>query len=497
MALINITNLTFAYPGSYDNVFERVSFQIDSNWKLGFIGRNGKGKTTFLKLVLGNYEYEGTIAASVQFQYFPFEITDPDASVLEIVDSVCFDYQRWELMRELNLLQVSEDVLHRPFGTLSNGEQTKVMLAALFLKENSFLLIDEPTNHLDLPGRKIVGDYLKGKSGFILVSHDRFFLDDCVDHVLSINKTNIEIERGNFSSWFENKERKDNFEIAENEKLKKEIKRLRETAKEKAQWSDVAESRKIGFDPMKTEKNVNRRVNEAKKSKKAMKRSKALEQRQEKAIVEKSKLLKNLETADKLKISTLPYHTSRLVFLDKVAIRYGDTTVCEGVSFSIEKGDRIALSGRNGSGKSSIIKLICGQDIPHTGEVKIGSGILISYVSQDTSDLKGDLTSFAKEHQIDETLLKAILRKLDFQRVQFDKDISDFSGGQKKKVLIAKSLCEKSHLLIWDEPLNFIDVISRMQIENLILEYKPTILFVEHDRAFCENIATKKIELNT
>ena len=497
MALINITNLTFAYPGSYDNVFERVSFQIDSNWKLGFIGRNGKGKTTFLKLLLGKYEHEGTISASVQFEYFPFEITDPDAVTLEIVDSVCFGYQRWELMRELNLLQVSEDVLHRPFGTLSNGEQTKVMLAALFLKENSFLLIDEPTNHLDLPGRKIVGDYLKGKSGFILVSHDRFFLDDCVDHVLSINKTNIEIERGNFSSWFENKERKDNFEIAENEKLKKEIKRLRETAKEKAQWSDVAESRKIGFDPMKTEKNVNRRVNEAKKSKKAMKRSKALEQRQEKAIVEKSKLLKNLETADKLKISTLPYHTSRLVFLDKVAIRYGDTTVCEGVSFSIEKGDRIALSGRNGSGKSSIIKLICGQDIPHTGEVKIGSGILISYVSQDTSDLKGDLTSFAKEHQIDETLLKAILRKLDFQRVQFDKDISDFSGGQKKKVLIAKSLCEKSHLLIWDEPLNFIDVISRMQIENLILEYKPTILFVEHDRAFCENIATKKIELNT
>ena len=497
MALINITNLTFAYPGSYDNVFERVSFQIDSNWKLGFIGRNGKGKTTFLKLLLGNYEYEGTIAASVQFQYFPFEITDPDASVLEIVDSVCFDYQRWELMRELNLLQVSEDVLYRPFGTLSNGEQTKVMLAALFLKENSFLLIDEPTNHLDLPGRKIVGDYLKGKSGFILVSHDRFFLDDCVDHVLSINKTNIEIERGNFSSWFENKERKDNFEIVENEKLKKEIKRLRETSKEKAQWSDVAESRKIGFDPMKTEKNVNRRVNEAKKSKKAMKRSKALEQRQEKAIVEKSKLLKNLETADKLKISTLPYHTSRLVFLDKVAIWYGDTTVCEGVSFSIEKGDRIALSGRNGSGKSSIIKLICGQDIPHTGEVKIGSGILISYVSQDTSDLKGDLTSFAKEHQIDETLLKAILRKLDFQRVQFEKDISDFSGGQKKKVLIAKSLCEKSHLLIWDEPLNFIDVISRMQIENLILDYKPTILFVEHDRAFCENIATKKIELIT
>lgn len=134
-------------------------------------------------------------------------------------------------------------------------------------------------------------------------------------------------------------------------------------------------------------------------------------------------------------------------------------------------------------------------DIPHTGELKISSGLQISYVSQDTSNLKGDLSDFASEHDIDESLFKAILRKLDFQRVQFEKDISSFSSGQKKKVLIAKSLCEKSRLMIWDEPLNFIDVISRMQIENLLLKYKPTILFVEHDRAFCENIATKAVIL--
>jgi len=119
----------------------------------------------------------------------------------------------------------------------------------------------------------------------------------------------------------------------------------------------------------------------------------------------------------------------------------------------------------------------------------------ISYVSQDTSYLKGDLSDYAREHNIDESLFKAILSKLDFQRVQFEKDISNFSDGQKKKVLIAKSLCEKSHLLIWDEPLNSIDVLSRMQIENLILEYKPTILFVEHDRAFCQNVATKSVIL--
>ncbi len=386
-------------------------------------------------------------------------------------------------------------MLYRPFNTLSNGEQTKVMLVTLFLKENSFLLIDEPTNHLDTLGRKTVSNYLKSKSGFILVSHDRYFLDGCVDHILSINKNSIEIERGNFSSWLINKDRRDSFEIAENEKLKKEVKRLKETAKEKSEWSNKAESRKIGFNPKEVEKSLNRRAQEGAKSKKAMKRSKVLEQRQEFAIEEKSKLLKNIETSDSLKLSQLSYHTSPLIAVENVSIKYNDKTVCENISFSVAKGDRISISGKNGCGKSSILKLICGENITHTGTLHKGNTLKTSYVSQDTSYLNGNLSDLAKQYDIDESLFKAILRKLDFERVQFEKNIEDFSGGQKKKVLIAKSLCEKSHLLIWDEPLNFIDVISRMQIENLLLEYKPTILFVEHDKMFCDNVATNVIQL--
>ena len=194
-SIINVTNLTFAYDGSYDNIFENVSFQIDTEWKLGFTGRNGRGKTTFLNLLLKKYEYSGTISSSVPFEYFPYEVTDKEQLTTDVISSVYYDFQQWQLMRELNLLQVSEDVLYRPFDTLSNGEQTKVLLAALFLKENSFLLIDEPTNHLDVNARKIVGDYLNSKKGFILVSHDRNFLDSCVDHILSINRNNIEIQR--------------------------------------------------------------------------------------------------------------------------------------------------------------------------------------------------------------------------------------------------------------------------------------------------------------
>lgn len=492
MSLINVANLTFSYDGSYDTLFENVSFQIDTDWKLGFTGRNGRGKTTFLNLLLGKYEYSGTISAPVHFEYFPFEVTDAQNNTIDVIEGIYPDTPQWQLLRELSLLQVSEDVLYRPFATLSHGEQTKILLAALFLKENSFLLIDEPTNHLDMKARKIVSDYLRSKRGFILVSHDRAFLDNCVDHILSINKTSIEIQRGNFSSWWENKKMQDNFELAENEKLRKDIARLSSAAKRTADWSDKVEKTKLGTRDSGLRPD---RGYIGHKSAKMMKRAKAIEARQQAALDDKTKLLKNLENSERLKMSQLSFHADRLIELDRVSIFYGEKTACEGVSFTIEQGDRIALYGKNGSGKSSIIKLICGENIAYTGTFRKASQLKISYVSQDTAYLKGNLTDYARENAIDETIFKATLRKLDFSRVQFEKDMADFSGGQKKKVLIAKSLCEQAHLYIWDEPLNFIDVISRMQIEELLLEYAPTILFVEHDSEFCKNIATEIFKL--
>ena len=488
MSLIQVSNLTFAYEGSYDNIFDSVSFQLDTNWRLGFTGRNGRGKTTFLNLLLGKYPYQGSISASVKFSYFPYPVENTEVFAIDVVEEIYPEYQYWQLSREMNILQLSEDVLYRPYSTLSNGEQTKLQLAVLFLKENNFLLIDEPTNHLDIRGREIVSRYLSGKKGFILVSHDRAFLDGCVDHILSINKCSIEVQRGNFSSWWENKSRQDAFEQAENEKLKKEIRRLEETAREKAQWSDRVEATKIGthtFD----------RGYVGHKAEKMMTRSKAIEKRQTSAIEEKSKLLKNIERSDDLKIFQTPFHTKRLVQLQDVAIAYGETPVCKNISFTIEQGDRIALQGANGSGKSSLIKLICGENIPHTGTFRMGSGLKISYVSQDTSNLQGKLSDLARKNGIDESLFLAMLAKLDVPKVQMEKDMSALSAGQKKKVLLAQSICQNVHLHIWDEPMNYIDVISRMQIEQLLLTYRPTILFVEHDKAFCQNIATKIVQL--
>lgn len=492
MSLINVANLTFAYEDSYDNIFENVSFQINTDWKLGFTGRNGRGKTTFLNLLLGKYEYSGSISADVTFDYFPFQVKNKDANTLDVVDEIYSGYEYWQLSRELSLLKVSEDVLYRPFASMSNGEQTKVLLATLFLKENNFLLIDEPTNHLDIHARKLVSDYLKSKSGFILVSHDRAFLDNCVDHILSINKTQIEIQRGNYSDWWENKQRQDHYELTENEKLKKDIKRLSDAAKRTNKWSHEVEKSKNGS------RNSGSKIDKGyvgHKAAKMMKRSKSIEQRQQSAIEESSKLLKDIERTESLKLAQLAYHKTQMLALENVAVSYGGNTVCSGVSFTVEQGDRIALTGKNGSGKTSILKLILGEEIPYSGVFRIGSQLKISYVSQDTSQLYGDLVDYAHDNRIDVSLFKAILRKLDFSRLQFEKDISSFSGGQKKKVLIAKSLCESAHLHVWDEPLNFIDVFSRMQIEELLLEYSPTLLFVEHDREFQTKVASKVVEL--
>ena len=486
MSMIKVENLTFAYPTSYDTIFENVTFQIDTNWKLGFVGRNGRGKTTFFNLLLGKYAYQGKITHSVQFNYFPYFVTDKYRLTQEILQEVCPSAENWEITRELSYLEVDIDVLWRPFETLSNGEQTKVLLAALFLNEGHFLLIDEPTNHLDTNARKMVSAYLQKKKGFILVSHDRCFLDGCIDHILSLNRTTIDVQNGNFSTWLINFNHQQESELAQNERLQKDIYRLQQSAKRSAVWSDRVEASKVGA----ADKGY-----VGHKAAKMMKRSKSIETRQQQAIEQKSKLLKNVETAEHLKLAPLRYHTDRLVCISDVAICYDNKAICNPISFTIQQGERVVLDGKNGSGKSSLLKLLIGEPIEHTGNVTIGAGLVISYVSQETSHLQGTLREFAIQNHLDESLFKAVLRKMDFERVQFEKDIKDFSGGQKKKVLLAKSLCEQAHLYVWDEPLNFIDIYSRMQIEQLIKKFSPTMIFVEHDRAFQEAIATKNIQV--
>ena len=510
MAQLRVTDLTFSYEGTSDTVLQNVSFNIDTDWKLGLIGRNGKGKTTLLNLLLGKYEYEGSISKGICFDYFPYRVSDEDLKKTadELIIKWKPQIESWQVLIQLNQINMDAQCLYRPFGTLSHGERTRVMLAVLFASENEFLLVDEPTNHLDAKARETVKKYLISKKGFILVSHDRDLLDAVVDHVLVLNRKTVEVQAGNFSSWWENKEKSDAFAKAENEKHLKEIGKLRISADRSDRWAIKNENTKIGFDPLKEpERNISTRSYIGAKTKKMQARVKSFEKRIDREIEEKEGLLQDIEQVDDLKLSPLRFHKEILVNAYDMSLKYaGCKPLFNELRFQIKRGDRVILSGENGCGKSSIIKAILNkssfsaQDDEHSGlsvsgTLDVASGLVISYINQNTSFLKGMLKDYCKKNGFDESLLLAILRKLDLSREQFNKNMEDFSEGQKKKVLVASSLITPAHLYIWDEPLNYIDVFSRMQIEKLILEYEPTMLLVEHDVRFGEKIATQKVKL--
>ncbi len=492
MSQISIQNLTFCYDGACNNVFENLNLNLDTDWKLGLIGRNGRGKTTFLNLLLGKLKYKGKISSGVSFDYFPYQINDKQKSVIDLLPSINPDYDLWEIMKKMEELDLCEDCLYMPYEILSNGQQTKLMLAILFSKENNFLLIDEPTNHLDNCSRTCVKNFLNNQTGFIVVSHDRDFIDSCVDHIISINKNNIEIQKGNFSSWWQNKLNKDNFELMQNQKMKKEISRLQESAKQTKNWSDKVEKTKIGIRiaGLKPDKGAI-----GHKAAKMAKRSKVIELRQNKAIEEKSKLLKNIERQEDLFFNSQTFKSEKVLEVKNLTIEFDKKIIINNVSFSVEKGDRLAICGNNGSGKTSLLKSIIENNKSCSGVIYKCRGLKISYISQKFDFKDQTITDFAKNNNLFLSKFFTLLIKLGFNSSQFEDNINNLSDGQKKKILIAKSLCEEANLYIWDEPLNFIDVISRIQIEQLLLQTNITLIFVEHDSAFVRNISTKVLNL--
>ncbi len=443
MSLIQILDCMFGYEGSAENVFDNLSLSLDTSWKLGLVGRNGKGKTTLLRLLAGHFAYQGKILSDRKLEYFPYSIENPEDKVLSILLALLPDRAEWEIRRELSMIGLSENVPECIFSALSQGEQTKVLLTALFLKDNSFPLIDEPTNHLDSESRKTVSAYLGRKEGFLLVSHDRDFLDGCIDHVLALNREGMDLQKGNYSSWFENKERQDAFEAATNEKLKKSVEKLERSARQAAGWAE----------------------------------------------------LKNIEETERLILSPQPFHSETLLAFRDCSVSFDGRKILDSFSFSVHQGERIALCGKNGCGKSTLLKIINGEKHFHTGEIFLPE-LVISYLPQDISFLSGSFSEYLLTSQIDRTLFFSILRKLDFPRSSFEKRLEKLSDGQKKKVLIASSLCRPAHLYLWDEPLNYLDVFSRIQLENLLAESSPTMVFVEHDHAFVSRAATRIVAMD-
>ncbi|MGG5368761.1 ribosomal protection-like ABC-F family protein [Enterococcus sp. AZ196] len=498
MTNIKIDHLTFGYDRLGTLLFDDAQLTIATDWKLGLVGRNGRGKTTLLNLLRGELPYQGQTVHQLEMKYFPKKINDPtQLTYFALTEEE--DLEIWKIERELTLLNCDLDILWRPFSTLSGGEQTKALLALLFLDEYSFPLIDEPTNHLDIKGRQLVADYLRKKQqGYILVSHDRSFLNQAVDHILAIEKSQLILYQGNFSTYEEQKAQRDAYELAQNSKLKKEISRLQRTAREKAEWSFSREKDKTnkpkGF--IDTEY---RRVSPGAigaDAARMMKRSKAIVQRVEGQISEKEKLLKNIESVDALTISYEENYHRRIIQVEDLALSYFDRTLFSGKSVELLRGECLTIIGKNGSGKTSLIQALLGEFPGEiTGVIQRVNGLTISRIRQNYESNQGTLEAFAEKEGLDYSQFLNNLRKLGMERQVFANRIQDMSMGQRKKVELAKSLSQTANLYIWDEPLNYLDVFNQKQILELLQRVKPTLILIEHDDYFVKKVSDKVVRL--
>lgn len=496
MSTIQITHLTFAYPGQ-DNLFTNQNLTFDSSWKLGLTGRNGRGKTTLLNLIRGELSGQGSITMPLTPLYFPQPVKDPTKEAW-VVATEASTAELWEIQRELSLMHADDDLLYRPYESLSGGEQTKVLLAVTFASQTGFPLLDEPTNHLDIRGRDQIAAYLKqAQQGFIVISHDRHFLDVATDHTLTIEKQQLVLTQGNYSAYAQAKQLKDQSEYAEQAKLRRDIDRLKQTAASKRQWSHSRETDKYGNPHKKGSGAVYDTGFIGARSARVMQKAKNLEHRMDKAITDKKSLLQNVEFVDPLTMNYQPNHHETLLWVRNVQLSYdGQPLFSKPISFELNRGNRLALIGPNGSGKSSLIAAILGQFKGEvTGEIQLTENAKRSLVRQHYPDNFGMLTQFAEKRGMSYQALLNNLKKLGMPRTAFNTPIQQLSAGQQKKVELAASLATPTSLYLWDEPLNYLDVFNQEQLTTLIQTVQPTMLITEHDRDFIQSVSTKIVSL--
>ena len=457
MGSIKISNVSFRYEDSSNHIFNNLNLDLDSSWKLGLVGRNGRGKTTFLNLLQGKLVGRGEIQTKLNFSYYPIRIKDPaNITLYELQDQIMFE--QWKLERELNLMHVDSNLIWQSFNTLSGGEQTKILLALSFIDENSFPLIDEPTNHLDEESRQEICKYLtKHHKGYIVVSHDRNFLNQVTDHVLAIENTEIHLYQGNYATYEQIKEARDEFNREKNEKIAGEIKNLHNQKEQFYHWAQKIEARKnLG---QKTQYILNRRarVNKAAighAAAKMMKKFITSRNRMDKKIEEKEGLMVNIEDIPKLTMNFQSnYHSAFLKFLlNKVSAN-------------------------------------------SNGRCELTNGLRISYLPQDLTIYQGSLKNFALHQKLSYEDLLNILKKMGFPHTNFNVPIEEMSMGQQKRIALAKSLLEPADLYLWDEPANYLDVFNQDQLINLLQEVKPAMLLIDHDQYFIEQVADERIKL--
>jgi lincosamide and streptogramin A transport system ATP-binding/permease protein len=528
---ITLRHLDFNYDSPYAEVFKDLSLLIDSGWRTGLVGRNGQGKSTLLRLIAGQLSpLAGELDVPVRTRYFPLEVNARLATRDAVKDAIA-PFRAWEaemsallaagdaesvtrygelheqftarggyaveaaIEAEFSEMRLPQEFLDRPLETLSGGEQTRALIVSLFVDGGAFPLIDEPTNHLDIEGRQLLLEYLARKPGFLLVSHDRHFLDGAVDHIVSINKSDVRVNRGNFSQWRRHMDEELLHEQRTRENIEREVKQLARAARERRRGADAREKEKRSNNPARGGAAMKDTGFIGHRAAKQMKKAITIERRIDDQLKEKRGLLKNKEKERTLKIETRSGQGARLLTVQNVSIGYGGTRLLQNVSFPVSPGDRIALLGPNGCGKTTLLNAICGEVDCLEGFIHKPGHVRISRAYQQPRWGEGSLRERIESAGIEETRFRQLMGVFGIPGDVFERDLATFSQGQLKKVDLCRSMMHEADLLLWDEPLNYVDLYSRTQIEAASLDYHPTLVFIEHDRAFVDNVATEIVSL--
>jgi len=513
MIEIGVSNLA-KYFGA-DKIFENVTFDVKTKDKIGLVGRNGTGKTTLMKilasyenfqsgqinkrkgLVLGyleqipNYEDENTVSdvlneafenvQNIKMQIEQLEKTFDNLvgedlklaikkySYLQETYQILGGYNTKEKLNKiLQGLNISDEMEQRGFNTLSGGEKTRVILGKILLEEPDLLLLDEPSNHLDIKSVEWLEEYLKTYEGtIVMVSHDRYFLDRVANKIIELESDGVQTYNGNYSRYVAEKELRFLQAMKEYESQQKKIKKIEDQIQRYRIWGEMRDSDKM------------------------YKRAKELEKRLEK--VEKiNKPIIDRKSAN-FEISGVERTGKEVIKIIDISKSYDTKQLFSNINFTLFYKDSLCILGENGTGKSTILKIIIDEIQSDSGEVKIGSNVKIGYLPQEVSFDKEDISIvdyFSYNYGISIGEARKELASILFTGDDVYKHISTLSGGEKSRLKLGMLIYEKVNTLILDEPTNHLDIESREVLEENLINYDGSILFVSHDRYFVDKIAT-------
>ncbi|HIY20845.1 MAG TPA: ATP-binding cassette domain-containing protein [Candidatus Flavonifractor merdigallinarum] len=505
---ISVSNLVKEFEVG-DKILDGLTFQIEQGERVGLLGKNGAGKTTFLKILTGELDYdEGevvvapgkTLGLISQIPVYPPEYTvedvlrtafdklkamerelgalaermaeDNDPAILRRYDQLSAAFEagggydtETELNKVCNGLLISQDMRRQDFSSLSGGEKTRVNLGRLILENTDILLLDEPTNHLDLRATEWLEEYLDRFKGTVLaISHDRWFLDRVVQRVIEIQDGKAEFYAGNYSFYAEEKERRYEEKLKQYEKEQAKLQQLQTAAAKLHLWAFMGND-------------------------KLHKRAFSIEKRMERLRkTDKPKKERRLD----IRFGERDFQGDEVLLVKDLEKGFDGRTLFHDVNLLVEGGERIALLGDNGTGKSTFLKLLLDEELPDEGKIRFGPTVKVGYLPQ--------IIHFDHpERNLVDTMLytqncttqeaRDRLAAFNFRGEDVFKPVSALSGGEQSRLRLCMLMDHKINLLILDEPTNHLDIASREWIEEAVTDYEGTLLFVSHDRYFINQFA--------